>query len=414
MSEDRILLVAHGHPTVSRGGAEMVAKLLFDEYRARGLDATLLARSSAPSHGGTAFSAGHSLRELSFLTSMSDYFVFRSADARHVFKDFRELLLRLRPTVVHFHHYLHLGIELIHEARRTLPDAKIVLTLHEYLLLCHHQGQMVKTKSYELCYRSAPDDCARCFPERSAADFFLRKRYFEAFLEDVDAFIAPSRFLLERYVEWGIPAERIRFIEYGQPKREPLPPRELAAGETRNRFAYFGQINRFKGVLVLLEAWQRLSAKEKKRIQLEIHGSTLLGHDPAFDEVLRRKLDELDGEVKYFGPYESRELRGLMAEIDWVIVPSTWWENSPVVIEEALGNGRPILCSDIGGMAEKVRDGLDGHHFAVGNAAALATLMAKVSRGNEAWDELRSRMGPPPALAHTADQQLELYRTARS
>ena len=46
-----------------------------------------------------------------------------------------------------------------------------------------------------------------------------------------------------------------------------------------------------------------------------------------------------------------------MASVDWVVVPSIWWENSPLVIQEAFGYGRPVICSDIGGMAEKVTDG---------------------------------------------------------
>ena len=58
-----------------------------------------------------------------------------------------------------------------------------------------------------------------------------------------------------------------------------------------------------------------------------------------------------------------------MAEIDWVVVPSIWWENSPLVIQEAFLHGRPVICSDIGGMAEKVRHGVDGLHFRVGDDA---------------------------------------------
>ena len=60
-----------------------------------------------------------------------------------------------------------------------------------------------------------------------------------------------------------------------------------------------------------------------------------------------------------------------MAEIDWVVVPSIWWENSPLVIQEAFLHGRPVICSDIGGMAEKVEHEVNGLHFRVGDHAAL-------------------------------------------
>ena len=72
------------------------------------------------------------------------------------------------------------------------------------------------------------------------------------------------------------------------------------------------------------------------------------------------------------GKYDHDDLPRLMAEIDWVVVPSRWWENSPLVIQEAFLHGRPVICSDIGGMAEKVTDGVDGLHFRVGDPRSLA------------------------------------------
>ena len=60
-----------------------------------------------------------------------------------------------------------------------------------------------------------------------------------------------------------------------------------------------------------------------------------------------------------------------MSSVDWVVVPSIWWENSPLVIQEAFMHGRPVICSDIGGMAEKVNDGVDGLHFRVERPPSL-------------------------------------------
>ena len=91
------------------------------------------------------------------------------------------------------------------------------------------------------------------------------------------------------------------------------------------------------------------------------------------------------------GSYKSADLPALMREVDWTIVPSTWWENAPVVIQESFFHGRPIITSDIGGMAEKVRDGIDGLHFRAGNAESLAEAMAGAIRERALWDRLRSR-----------------------
>jgi hypothetical protein len=65
--------------------------------------------------------------------------------------------------------------------------------------ICNHFGQMVKRPGFGLCERSGPRDCARCFPERTEQDFFLRELYLKRFLGLVDHFIAPSRFLAQRY-----------------------------------------------------------------------------------------------------------------------------------------------------------------------------------------------------------------------
>lgn len=99
-----------------------------------------------------------------------------------------------------------------------------------------------------------------------------------------------------------------------------------------------------------------------------------------------------------------------MAAIDWVAVPSVWWENSPLVIEEALAHRRPVICSNIGGMAEKVRAGKDGFHFAVGNPFDLASLLVRLAADDTVWEQLRSTMRVPASVDVTVSQHLRLYR----
>ena len=96
------------------------------------------------------------------------------------------------------------------------------------------------------------------------------------------------------------------------------------------------------------------------------------------------------------GRYDHQRSAALMRNIDWVIVPSIWWENSPLVIQEAFMYGRPVICSDIGGMAEKVRDGVDGLHFRAGDAQDLAdTITAGCRRPRPMVDVAREH---PPCL----------------
>ena len=99
-----------------------------------------------------------------------------------------------------------------------------------------------------------------------------------------------------------------------------------------------------------------------------------------------------------------------MAAVDWVVVPSIWWENSPLVIQEAFVHGRPVICSDIGGMAEKVDHGINGLHFGVGEPDAIARAMVTATDTEGLWERLRA--GIPQVLRSddAAERHIEIYR----
>jgi glycosyltransferase involved in cell wall biosynthesis len=103
-----------------------------------------------------------------------------------------------------------------------------------------------------------------------------------------------------------------------------------------------------------------------------------------------------------------------MRQVDWVVVPSIWWENSPLVIQEAFLHGRPLIVADIGGMAEKVAHGISGLHFRVGSAEDLADRLGEALTTPELWDRLRA--GAPTPISHriAAEQHLALYRSLRA
>jgi glycosyltransferase involved in cell wall biosynthesis len=411
---DRTLIIAHGHPDTCKGGAELVAYLQYRELRARGEDVVFLARDGTAAHGGTVFSSKDGERELLFHTAMGDAFNFRSAQGSHVWRDFRGLLKRFQPTVIHFHHYLHLGMELLRETRNTCPNAGIVLTLHEFLALCHHDGQMVKPGTLQLCYAPNPAACARCFPQYSPSDFFLRERYIKSLMADVDIFIAPSEFLAERYRKWGLPAERLFVLENGHPRAESVAGEPLPENLLRRRFAFFGQINPYKGLDLLLEAFMLLDQDVKEDVHLDIHGANLEIQTPEFRERLSGLSYGLGSSVTLHGPYEFQQLGKLMHQIGWVVVPSIWWENSPMVIQEAFVHARPVICADIGGMAEKVQDNVSGLHFRARSARSLASVIERAVQEPKLWGRLCSGIRLPPTVAEWTDQQIQLTNGLRS
>lgn len=416
----RVLVVAHAHPAFSLGGGELAAHNLFRGLDATdGVDAQFLARIGPPiaPHGDTPFmSLRQNVRETLFYANDYDHFRLSNRDIVGLQRHFAEYLAALKPDVVHFHHFLGLGLECLRVARNVCPKARIVVTLHEYLSICHNHGQMVKTGRGELCRRATPADCAMCFPDIGPARFFKREMFVKANFDLVDCFVSPSQFLLERFVEWGIPRAKMRMLENGLDVPEVAPARPVMAqrpgtpGGRRGRFAFFGQLNPFKGIHVLLEAVARMPAQRwGEDSSLIVYGGNLEHQPRPFQEDFDRLLKAVEGRARFYGSYRAPELSALMREVDWVVVPSVWWENSPLVIQEAFAHGRPVICSDIGGMAEAVRDGMDGLHFRVGDPVDLARQMRRAIDESGLWERLSGGIKAPPALADCAAEHLAIY-----
>jgi glycosyltransferase involved in cell wall biosynthesis len=100
-----------------------------------------------------------------------------------------------------------------------------------------------------------------------------------------------------------------------------------------------------------------------------------------------------------------------MSTVDWVVVPSIWWENSPLVIQEAFVARRPVICSAIGGMAEKVRHEIDGLHFRPGDPVDLADTMMRAEKGIH--ERLSLGIGPVHSMRASAREHLRLYGLSR-
>src|SRR5690606_1954749 len=162
----------------------------------------------------------------------------------------------------------------------------------------------------------------------------------------IDRFIAPSAFAIQRFDAWGLSQHMCAMIPRGLPDSMVRPASEPA--RSRDRFGFFGSIAPQRGVLLLLDALAAVDPSVP--LTLVIHGGSRYRNSnftPAFERASARAGNR----VRHHGPYERSELSRLMAGIDWVVVPSTWWESAPLAIAEAFRHGRPVITSDVGGMA---------------------------------------------------------------
>lgn len=403
----RILVVAHNHPSLHPGGTEIFAHDLTQAYREQGCEVLFLGATNAmhrQPHPGTALQAIG--EDVVLWSAHYDRFHMSQIDHYGTLQDLATLLEEFRPDVIHVHHLVLIGAEFLTLARRLLPQAAIVMTLHDYYPICHHDGLMVRPGDRQRCNGSSPSACHGCFPEIGSDRFLLRERFIKTHLAVVDRFVAPSRFLRQRYVDWGLPGERIEVIANARPAQEAAPHRQ--APGRRASFGYFGNLNPWKGVLPLLQAAQLLRASGEIEFSLRIHGGAPFQSE-AFTTALDTALAGTEGVVTHCGPYGREEVPALMAEVDWVVMPSIWWENAPLVIQEAFQHRRPPLVSAIGGMAEMVRDEIDGLHVRPGDPAALARTLRRAMEEAGLWQRLVHGIAEQPTLADCAGRHLALF-----
>jgi glycosyltransferase involved in cell wall biosynthesis len=408
----RVAILSLGHPEFSPGGAETASYNLFkgfsdDPNIEEAFYLARIDRKRAPT-GGISWYRGN---EFFWEQGMNDWTFLRGMEREIGARNLADWLRFARPDVVHAHHYAHMGLEMFRVIRNTLPNAKIYLTLHEYMGICLNNGQMIKKNSTKLCRASSLEACGHCFPDMSREDIWLRRNSLLNTFGLVDGFISPSFFLKRRYVDWGLPAEKVIVIENAQMDYGIVPPRALVEGESRNRFGYFGQVNRFKGVDILLQAFDQATRQTDMPLFIEIHGANLEIQPIEFQEkvtALREKLEER-GVLQWIGAYDPEDLPRRMANVDWVVMPSIWWENSPMIIQEAFLCGRPVVCSGIGGMAEKVEDGVTGIHVEVGNVANFASTFVKVAKDVALFDKLRAQIPPKTPLDATVLEHLNFF-----
>ena len=418
----RILLMSHSHPLITHGGAEISAYALFKALKDHDYPTWFVGCSGPASENraGVPFAQPYGPLEYVYHESAPfDHFKFANPDPKFP-SALEELLVELRPDIVHLHHYSRFGVETFRIIKRALPRAKVVLSLHEFLAICNHNGQMVKTGDLRLCYEATFSACAACFRDRGARDFFLRKRYLTEFLDDVDKFVSPSIFLADRYVAWGVRPQKMTVLENlpatlpaSRARQETKFDRDDTdddgtAPARRVRVGFFGQMSPLKGIVVLIEAANRLEEMEIENLSIDIHGD-YSNQPPEYQAAVTKALADAGKNVVYHGPYENAQVQRLMGSVDVVVTPSIWWENSPLVIQEAFTAGKPVVCSDIGGMAEKVRHGVNGLHFEAGSSRHLAEILARFARKPSLLDELSASVTAPPGPDASLSGYIELY-----
>ncbi|MHC4261467.1 MAG: glycosyltransferase family 4 protein [Planctomycetota bacterium] len=326
---------------------------------------------------------------------------------------FDALLGEFQPDLVHFHHLAHWGAECVAIARK--HGARVVVTLNDFHLLCV-EATLLRPDG-ELCERGPEGGCTDCIaglPLPGVADddelraFHLSELTRERlethrwYLKDVPTVICPSRFLADRMIRAGVLREdQVVVKRYGYPG--PTHPLRDAHSSGPLRVGYVGGIYPSKGVHVLVEA---VASLDPGSVELDVHG--ILEWFPDYVERLRGASQ--GAAIRFQGGFEPEQIDTVMQSHDVLVVPSIWYENMPITIQEAFRNGVPVVATDLGGMAEAVRDGVDGLLFPRGDAQALASILARLAADRPELERLAAGRPAVPTVEQIGAEIEALYQ----
>lgn len=284
--------------------------------------------------------------------------------AARSFRELRALIAREAPDIVHFHNTFPLISPAAYYACAE-AGVPVVQTLHNYRLLCPAATFRRDGKVCEACLgRSVPwpgvlHGCYRGSRSATAAAAAMLAvhRAIGTWREKVDVYVALTEFARRKFIEGGLPSERIvvkpNFVES-----------DLGPKQGQGDYALFvGRLSEEKGLGVLLNAWGRL----RELIPLRIVGDGPLREEIA-GVIRTKKLKSVD----LLGPLSRSEITPVMHGARFLILPSVCYENFPLAVAEAFACGLSVIASRLGAMAEIIEDGATGVHFSPGDPEDLA------------------------------------------
>jgi glycosyltransferase involved in cell wall biosynthesis len=415
----RIALVVHKFPPASVGGTEIYTLNLARELLERGHQVFVFYRQDRvrPGQGETgweeregfkAYRVSRAFDERSAPAQFLD--TFFNPDVEHAFFRFLD---QAQPDLVHFQHLMLLSYRLIALAKRRMLPA--LLTLHDYWFLCSN-SQLVWPDAQVCRGKALGLNCARCAlariespliqplrplvaPLLQARDALVRRAALQG-----DLLIAPSRFLIRQYTEAGFPADHFTYLENGidveRIRQYPRQPSE----DGRVRFTFLGSLAWQKGVHVLVEAFQGIPPAGAI---LRIYGSPDVF--PDYTARLRQMADPAN--TSFEGLVPNEEVGRVLAETDVAIVPSLWYENSPVAIQEAFAAGVPVIASRIGALAEKVQHGVNGLLCLPGDAQALREAVRSFVERPGQIKGYRTRVPEPTTVQQHVEEVERVYHS---
>ena len=240
---------------------------------------------------------------------------------------------------------------------------------------------------------------AEVFPFSWAGALGRRAEFFRERISRVDRMIVPSRVAEKVLEDNRMRARKMVFSRFGIDMtgyRERTFDRKTAAAL---RIGFIGSLSSAKGAHVLLKAMRLIAAEPA--VELRVFGNPKAYPDYA------KSLTNIAGDdarIRFCGTFPSESIAEVLMDLDVLVVPSLWRENTPLVVYSAQAAGCPVIASNLDGLKEIVRDGVDGMLFPPGNAEILASIISRLGKDPDLVCSLAKNAIRPKSISeYTAD-----------
>lgn len=287
---------------------------------------------------------------------------WRTIWSTEAYQTVTQKLEQLDYDVVHVQNFFPLISPSVYYAAKA-KNIPVIQTLRNYRLLCPNALFFRDGQVCEDCLGKAipyPGVRHRCYRGSTAATavtatMLMVHRALRTWDNMVDVYIALTQFARQKFIEGGLPAEKIVV------KPNFVFP-DPGIGEGAGGYAlYVGRLSTEKGLDTLIAAWEQL----QQPIPLKIIGDGALA--PEVEKAIERFP-----KIEWLGRKPMAEVHTLMGEAMVLIFPSKWYETFGRVAVEAFAKGTPVIAANIGAIAELVQDGHTGFLFKPGDPQDLA------------------------------------------
>jgi glycosyltransferase involved in cell wall biosynthesis len=294
-------------------------------------------------------------------------------------KNIERLIKDENPDIVHLNNIRHhLTPSIIYTIKKY--NIPIVWTLHDYQLICPNISFLSHGKICERCKKRKYfwPPIVRCkknsFLASAMAAFEHSIQMIAGVYDLVDAYICPSRFLKDKFIEYGFKENTLHYLNYFTDSKS------IDDTEWRgNYYLYIGRLSEEKGIKTLIDA----------AVKVNSHKLKIAGDGPLKEELIAyAKTKNADNHVEFLGHKNREEVGELLKNCKFLVIPSEWYEVTGLVILEAFACGRAVIGSRIGGIPEFVREKLTGLTFEPGNAGELSSKIEYLIRNPDKSEEM--------------------------